>query len=194
MLEELLQAIYNFDHSVLLFIQENLRFEHLTPVMRFFSITVNKGVLWILLGAVLLCFKRTRMIGAVVLSSLLVGLMINNVIVKNIFDRTRPYDFYSDLIPLIKKPKDSSFASGHTTASFAAAGAAVRFFNKPISAAVLCYAFLVAASRLYLGVHYPTDVIVGAAIGTASSLLVFYLYQKKFDLEPYKLKAHRERN
>ncbi len=187
-MEGIIEAIYSFDHSALLFIQENLRFEALTPLMKGVSISVNLGALWVILSGVMLCFKKTRMIGALALTSLLLALLCNNVIIKNLVGRTRPYDLYADLIPLIKKPHDASFASGHTTASFAAAVTYIRFFSKPISAIILCYAALVGISRLYLGVHYPTDVICGCLIGISSALLVYSVYSKKFDLARYRLR------
>lgn len=194
-MNELIELIYRFDHSVLLFIQENLRFEPVTPVMKFASLSANLGFLWIMLGILLLCFRRTRLIGAAVLSALALGLIVNNAFIKHLVDRTRPFDNYSDLIPLIKKPHDSSFASGHTVASFAAVGVMIRFFNKPIAALMIVYASLVGLSRLYLGVHYPTDVICGCLLGIAISLTVYYIYEKKFDLEPYgfkKLRAEKQ--
>ena len=125
------------------------------------------------------------------LSSLVVGLFVNNVIVKNAVARARPYDTYNDLITLIKKPRDTSFASGHTTASFAAAGILVRFLNRPLSAAVICYAVLVGYSRLYLGVHYPSDVICGCLIGISGSIAVYYFYSRRFDLDEKKKKKLR---
>ena len=187
-MEGFFEAVYSFDHSVLLFIQENLRFEPLTPIMQGVSYTVNLGLLWVITGLALLCFKKTRMAGAVMLSALLVGLLINNVVVKNIVNRARPYETYADMIPLIKKPFDSSFASGHTTSSFAAAGTMARFLPKPAAAAVICYAVLVALSRLYLGVHYPTDVLFGMLIGLSGSFVAYAVYSKYFDLEKHKLR------
>ncbi len=186
-MQDLIDAIYNFDHSILLFIQENLRFEPMTTLMQIISKSVNVGAMWVILGLVFLCFKRTRVAGAVMLSSLAVGLLINNVIIKGTFNRTRPYDTYSDLVTLIKKPADSSFASGHTTASFAAATALAPFLTKPLAVFVIFYAFLVGYSRLYLGVHYPTDVFFGCIIGITAGLLSYYIYSKKFDLARHKL-------
>lgn len=190
-MKEILEAIYSFDHAVLLFIQENLRLDFLTPLMRGISFTVNLGVLWVLIGAVMLLFKKTRMIGAVLFSSLLLCLFINNLAIKNIVDRARPFETYADLLPLIPEPKDSSFASGHTTASFAAACTLARFLNRPLGAAAVVYAVLVAYSRLYLGVHYPTDVICGCIIGISGSAAVYLLYSKKFDLSDYRLVKHK---
>ncbi len=184
-MDNLIEKIYEIDHSILLFIQENLRCPAITPIMDISSKLVNLGALWVIIGITLLIFKKTRLLGMMTLSSLLLCLLINNVVIKNAVARARPFDTYNDLSPLIKKPWDSSFASGHTTASFAAAGIFVRFTPRPIAVLSVVYAFMVAFSRLYLGVHYPTDVLCGMIIGVTGSMIIYYLYSKKFDLKEY---------
>lgn len=191
-MDSLIDKIYEFDHNILLYIQEHMRSSALTPIMDISSKLVNLGILWVMICLVMLCFKRTRMLGAVTLSSLLLCLIVNNVIIKHAVARARPFDTYSDLVPLIEKPTDYSFASGHTTASFAAAGIFVRFLPKPLAILTAVYAVMVAFSRLYLGVHYPTDVLCGMAIGIIGSMVTYYLYSKKFDLDEYKLRKRAE--
>lgn len=189
---DIFQQITKFDHQILLFIQEHLRFECLTPTMEFSSFLVNSGVFWIVLCLILIFFKKTRMIGVVGLTSIVFGFLVSNVILKNVIARARPYDTFNDLVPLIAKPRDFSFPSGHTTCSFAAAGILARFFNKPLAVVTVLFAVLVAYSRLYLGVHYPTDVLVGFLVGFCGSLIVYHFYAKRFDLNKYKIrKTHQ---
>ena len=190
-METIIEKIYEIDHSVLLFIQQHLRFPAFTPIMSISSLLVNLGAIWVILSLLLLCFKKTRLLGMMSLSSLALCLLVNNVIIKHAFARARPFDTYNDLIPLIKKPTDYSFASGHTAASFAAAGILMRFFPRPLAVITVIYAFMVGFSRLYLGVHYTTDVIGGMLLGLISSLLIYYIYSKKFDLKEYSKKFNR---
>ena len=188
----IIEKIYEFDHDVLLFIQENMRADFLTPIMKASSLLVNIGVLWILLSIALIFFKKTRMIGLMTLSSLAFCICINNIFIKHLVARARPFDTYTDLIPLIKKPTDYSFASGHTTASFASAGILARFLQRPLAVIIVVFSFLVAFSRLYLGVHYPTDVICGFLIGSLGSMLIYYLFSRKYDVKSYRLAKHTE--
>lgn len=192
-MDNLIEKIYEIDHAALLYIQENLRTDFLTPIMKTASLFVNIGILWIVLGLILVIRKKTRMIGIMTLTSLALCVAVNNIFIKHIFARARPFDTYSDLIPLIKKPRDYSFASGHTTASFAAAGILVRFLQKPYAVSAVVFSALVAFSRLYLGVHYPTDVLCGMIIGIAGSTLVYIFFKHRFhDLDKHRLSGHVE--
>lgn len=171
-----------------------MRTDYLTPLMKISSLFVNIGILWILLSITLICIKRTRMIGIMTLTSLAFCICINNIFVKHIVARARPFDTYSDLFPLIKKPTDYSFASGHTTASFAAAGILARFLQRPLVVLIVCFSVLVAFSRLYLGVHYPTDVLCGMVIGILGSTFVYMMFKKKYNLDEIRLSKRADRD
>ena len=186
-MSDIIEKIYEIDHSVLLYIQEHMRTDYLTPLMKTSSLLVNIGIIWILLGIILICIKRTRMIGIMTLTSLAFCICINNIFVKHLVARARPFDTYRDLVPLIKKPTDYSFASGHTTASFAASGILARFLQRPLAALIVFFSVIVAFSRLYLGVHYPTDVLCGMAIGILGSTLVYVIFKKKYNLDEIRL-------
>lgn len=93
---------------------------------------------------------------------------------QNIVARPRPFAEIEALIPLIAKPTDFSFPSGHTTASFAVALVMLRMLPKKIGIPAVVLAALVAFSRLYLGVHYPTDVLTGFVVALVGSSLAVW--------------------
>ena len=120
--------------------------------------------IWILLAVVLLARKSTRKLGTAVAISLVLDLILCNLLLKPIVARPRPFTFRPELTLLVKAPRDFSFPSGHTAASFAAASALLFSKHKSwIPAMVLAAA--IALSRLYLYVHYPSDVLAGVAVG-----------------------------
>ena len=160
--------------NILLWIQENLRSAALTPVMEFITHLGDTAFIWIAMAAVFFVFKRTRMTGLQVLAALLGSLLINNLILKNFIARVRPYEVVGGLALLIEKQPDWSFPSGHSASSFAAA--TVIFLNHPRTGwPALVLAALIAFSRLYVGVHYPTDVLFGALSGILTRTAVFRL-------------------
>ena len=167
-----------WEHSFLLFVQNHLRAGWLDGIMKALTFLGNGGWFFIVLGAALLAYPKTRRYGAAVLAALLVDFLILNLGIKPLLARVRPYDRYSDLLPLVGPEKDFSFPSGHTGCAFAAAGAL--FFSLPkerksIKTAALLFAVLIGWTRLYVGVHYPTDVLAGALIGLGSAALAVWL-------------------
>lgn len=131
----------------------------------------DTGIFWILLGIILVFMVRTRRIGLSMLVSIVIGAVIGNLILKNLIARDRPCWIDSQVVLLIENPKDYSFPSGHTLVSFEGA-VSILLKNKRWGIAALVLACLIACSRLYLFVHFPTDVLFGAALGTVIAVLV----------------------
>lgn len=176
------EMITQLDYSILLFIQEHLRFDWLTGPVVFISHLGNGGWFWIALCLVLLISKRTRRMGLCGLLALAVGVLITNVGLKNIVGRIRPYEQFPDLILLLERQTDFSFPSGHSCSSFASACAV--FWTAPdkrwrqLGVGAIVLAGMIALSRLYVAVHFPTDVIVGILIGIFSAWIVKTVYEK----------------
>lgn len=148
----------------------------LDKIMVTFTFLGEIGWFWILCGIVLLFFRKYRKNGWILLFTLLTGLLIANVLLKNLVARVRPYDVNTAVNLLISKPTDWSFPSGHTTASFGAA-AALLYADKKFGIAAYIIAAIIAFSRMYLYVHYPTDILGGIAVGTLSFFIVITVYK-----------------
>ena len=158
------------DAEILLILQNTVRNPALTPLVKGITVLGNGAVLWVLVSIVMLVPEKTRRIGIAGILALLVSLLINNIILKNLVARVRPYEVIEGLIPLIRRPRDYSFPSGHTASSFAAAGVFFRRLPKWLGVPALLLAVLMGLSRLYVGVHYPTDVLVGLLSGLVLSV------------------------
>ena len=169
-----LQSVQNLDGEILLQIQQHLRTDMLTPLMKFVTFLGNGGWFWILCAVVLLAIPKTRKTGYAAVLSLIFGVIVTNLLLKNIVARPSPFAEIEALIPLIAKPTDFSFPSGHTTASFAVALVMLRMLPKKIGIPAVVLAALVAFSRLYLGVHYPTDVLAGFVVALVGSSLAVW--------------------
>lgn len=131
----------------------------------------DHGIFWIITGAVLLCFKKTRIMGLCVILSLAAGFLIGNMFLKNLIARSRPC-WIDDSIPLlIKNPRDYSFPSGHTLSSFEGA-VSIWLYNRKWGTPALALAVLIGFSRMYLFVHFPTDVLAGLVLGILIAVLV----------------------
>ena len=166
-----MNAIFNFDASILLWIQNNLRGPVLNPVMTFITQLGDKGLFWIVLTLVLLCFRKTRKAGVTSAIAMVIGLIVVNIILKNWLARIRPYELIGELQLMIEKQKDFSFPSGHATNSFACAWVLFRDLKKRYGVPALVLAILISFSRLFVGVHYPTDIFAGVAIGICAAEL-----------------------
>lgn len=180
----MIEALLALDGNILLWIQENLRADWLTPIM----ITITKlggiGKIWILLSLILLCFPKTRWAGVAGLGGLFFSLIVNNAILKNLFERVRPYEVVDGLVLLTNKATDFSFPSGHAGSSFAAAVAICASLKGSRARwLVLAFAVLMAYTRLYIGIHYPSDIIGGILTGTlcgAASYLLVRAFRRRF--------------
>lgn len=134
----------------------------------------DSGIFWILTGIALFCFKRTRKTGFCVLLSLAGGLLVGNILLKNLVARERPCWLDPSIRLLIENPHDFSFPSGHTMASFEGA-VSIFFYHRRWGIAALVLAALIAVSRLYLFVHFPTDVLAGFILGIAIAAAVHFV-------------------
>lgn len=171
----MLETLLNLDGGFLLFLQESVRNPILDNIMIFITSLGNGGMIWIAATIALLIPKKTRKAGVVSAVALLGSLIINNNIVKNIVQRPRPFVTFTDLQIIIPTPSEFSFPSGHTSSSFAAAAVFYRHLPKKIGLPSVILAGLIGFSRLYVGVHYPTDVIAGVIMGILLSYLAEYL-------------------
>ncbi len=154
--------------------------------MRFVTSLGNFSIAWVMLALVLILIPKTRKIGFVVMAAVILDSVLCNVILKNIFLRPRPCDVNTAINLLIPRPLGYSFPSGHTSASFAAVAALYFSGERKIWKAALALAILIAFSRMYLYVHYPTDVLGGILVG----IFCGYVGKACFDKICKMLKKH----
>lgn len=164
----------------LLWIQRNIRNPILNPVMVFITnVFGGVGVFWILITLLLFVHPKTRRTGIAAAIALVVQAVAVNLIVKPIVARPRPYDACTALVPLVKRLWDYSFPSGHTACAFSVAAVCFVKLKKRYGVPLLVIAILVALSRMYVGVHYPTDVLGGLIFGLAAAWLGCFIVRKK---------------
>ena len=135
----------------------------------------DAGILWILLAAVLLLIPKTRKSGLILAGALVVDALLCNLILKPLVARIRPYDVNTAVQLLVSKPVDYSFPSGHTAASFASVVALFMAEEGKLWKPALVLACLIAVSRLYLYVHYPTDVLGGMVFGILAGFAGYWI-------------------
>ena len=180
----MVETLLNLDGGFLLFLQDSVRNPLLNRIMIFITSLGNGGMIWIAATLLLLIPKKTRKVGIMSGAALLLSLLINNNLIKNIVQRPRPFVTFTDLQIIIPTPSEFSFPSGHTSSSFAAAAVFYRHLPKRLGIPSVVLAGLIGFSRLYVGVHYPTDVIAGVVMG----ILLSYLAEFMINLFLKKLK------
>ena len=162
--------IQSIDTKILLFIQEHFRMESLNEFWKGITHLGDGGIFWIVLTVLMIVFglllqKRIptfltiRKAGVASALSMMIGALV------------------AEIVPLIGRQVDYSFPSGHTCASFACALVLYRILPKPYGVPAVILATLIAFSRMYVGVHYPTDILGGFLVALVSSSLAYCLVE-----------------
>lgn len=174
----MLIALAQADGSLLLWIQETVRCALLNPLMTGYTQMGNFGLLWIALCVLMLFFPKTRKAGLAGAAALVCSLFCTNIILKHLVNRPRPWLVVEGLVPLVVEGDPNSFPSGHTSAAFAAAMAWSKTLpEKWMGRTAMALAALMGLSRLYVGVHFPSDVLCGMLVGLFCGWAGVHLYQ-----------------
>ena len=158
-----------------------------TPFFKFITFLGEGGWFYIVAGVILLLFKNTRKLGVTMLLALAIGSLFTNLVIKNLISRPRPYtanEFYADCWNLVGSTKTgkNSFPSGHTTAVFATTLSWILVSKNKWRYLGIIFAVLMASSRLYLFVHYPTDIIGGIIVGSAMAIIFYFVVNAIYKL------------
>ncbi len=196
-----MDSITQLDGNLLIGIQHALNADWLTPVMKVITLFGEAGVFWIVLCLAMILFRRTRRLGIICAASLLLTFISCNLILKPLVDRVRPWVTFQMVNAMLAPPGDASFPSGHSANSMGPAwgmfiatmplktagsrsydgvrclgwkgdGISPQTMHKWSIAAVVL-ALLIGLSRLYLGMHYPTDVACGLLLGMIAATIVY---------------------
>ena len=172
----MLDSLFQIDGHLLVAIQ-GLHMSWLDPIVSVYTRRGDAGILWIALSLLMLIWKPTRRAGALALCAMILGLLVTNITIKPLVERARPWLDWP-IVPLVAEKDPNSFPSGHTCAAFAAGMSWTRTLPwRWGRIAAVVFAVCMGLSRLYVGVHYPTDVLVGAVIGALCAWVAWKLYQ-----------------
>lgn len=182
--------ITKIDISILNLIQ-NFKSPLMDKIMTTITALGNMGIFWILLILIFLTSKEYKKLGKLMLICLLINSIVVNLIIKPAVGRVRPFEIVDGIKLLILKPQDPSFPSGHSAISFCML-TVILFFSKskPLKIISSVLSILIAFSRLYLYVHFPSDVICGIIIGVFTAILTLKFYFSKTGI---KIRANLEK-
>lgn len=161
----------------ILYLLQNIHTPILDKIMVVISSLGNVGIIWIILTILLLCFPKYRKCGITMAAALIIDVLVCNFVLKNLIVRSRPCWVDQSVALLVANPKDYSFPSGHTAAAFASV-IPLLYYHKREGIAALIFALVLAFSRMYLFVHYPTDVLGGAVVGAAAGIAAVLIMKK----------------
>lgn len=174
--------IQMIDNNILDFIQANLHNSILDKIFPLISMIGDVGAVWIAIAIVFLFIPKYRMYGIMIVLAVLLTALTGEVVLKPLIERVRPCNFNTLVPMLISRPTDYSFPSGHTSASFAAT-IIIWKTNRKFGTFAALLAFFIAFSRLYLYVHYPTDILAGMTLGllcgAAAIGVIHFIYKNK---------------
>ncbi|MCB2292789.1 phosphatase PAP2 family protein [Clostridium algoriphilum] len=173
--------VQKFDSLILLYVKNNMHGPIMDKVMVLSTYLGNQGMIWIMIAVLLMFSKNYRKIGFMALAALILSTILGEGILKHVVERIRPSADIPVVNLLIEKPLSYSFPSGHTTSSFAVAGILAKYI-KHYALEFLGLASLIAFSRLYLYVHYPTDILGGVVLGLICSGIIICLFNKMENL------------
>jgi undecaprenyl-diphosphatase len=169
-----LQSLKKWDFSLLNWIQVNLKTSLMDRVMLFSSKLGDRGAIWFIYAFICEWTSRLRHAGLVLAMCVSICALVGNFAIKPLFKRTRPCNIDSARPLLLSRPEDSSFPSCHTMTSFAAAFVTVWQAGGMLGLTSFVFASMISFSRVYLYVHYPSDVLAGAALGLATGGLFLF--------------------
>ena len=173
------KRIDKFDNYILYIIENYIHNKYLDIIMPIVTFTGNAGAIWVIIAIALIADRPYRLIGNSIILTLIIGTIIGEGILKHIVRRVRPCNKLGGFRMLSLNLTSYSFPSGHTLSSFAAAEMLSLYFTQ-YRVVFMSLALLIAVSRLYLYVHYPTDVIVGFIIGVLCSKIVFIILNEEY--------------
>ncbi len=177
------QSLMELDTNILFFVQDNLRNNVLNDIVVWFTSLGNAGLMWILVIAALIAYKGTRKEGLGCAGARILCFIVVNVFLKNVVARVRPYDAIEQIRCLVGPQADYSFPSGHTAIAFAASVPVFIISDKRLGVIMIIFSVLMALSRIYVCVHYPTDVIGGAVIGILCGVVTgMVIYPKLYSI------------